>query len=68
MSHALVAQQAEILTKQAAQLSQQIVQNDSIAHLAYTSDTVSGTVQALSNTNNALGRVLAATLVRHKSA
>ena len=65
-AHALVAQQAEILTKQAAQLSQQIVQNDSIAHLAYTSDTVSGTVQALSNTNNALGRVLAPT--RHKSA
>jgi hypothetical protein len=60
-AHALVAQQAEILTKQAEQLSQQIVQNDSIAHIAYTSDTVTGTVLALSNTNSALGRVLTPT-------
>jgi hypothetical protein len=57
-AHGMVAQQIETLTKQAAQLSQQIAQKDTIDHLAYTSDTVTGTVLALSNINNALGRIV----------
>jgi predicted signal transduction protein with EAL and GGDEF domain len=56
--HAMVTQQVETLTEQVAQLSQQIAQNDAISKLAYTSDTVTGTVHALSNTNNALGRIV----------
>ena len=51
-AHAIVAQQVEILTKEAEQLSYQIAQKDTIDHLAYTSDTVTGTVLALSNTDD----------------
>jgi hypothetical protein len=66
-AHAMVAQQVDTLTKQAGQLSHQIAQNDTIAHLAYTGDTVIGTVLALSNTNNALARLLTPTPVRHSN-
>ena len=59
--HAIVTQQVETLTKQVAQLSQQIAQKDAIPNLAYTSDTVTGTVHALSFANNALGRTLSIT-------
>jgi hypothetical protein len=67
-AHAVVAQQVEILTKQAEQLSYQIAQKDTIDHLAYTSDTVTGTVLALSNTNDVLGRVVTPTPVSRQSA
>jgi hypothetical protein len=67
-AHAVVAQQVEILTKEAEQLSYQIAQKDTIDHLAYTSDTVTGTVLALSNTNDVLGRVVTATPVSRQSA
>jgi hypothetical protein len=66
-AQAVVNEQVEILTKQVGQLSHQMAQKDTINHLAYTSDTISGTVQALSVTNNALTRVLAPTLVRPRS-
>jgi hypothetical protein len=67
-AHAVVAQQVEILTKEAEQLSYQIAQKDTIDHLAYTSDTVTGTVLALSNTNDVLGRVVTPTPVSRQSA
>jgi hypothetical protein len=57
-AHAIVAQQVETLTKQTGQLSQQIAEKNTTAHLSYTSDTVTGTIQALCFTNNALTRVL----------
>jgi hypothetical protein len=57
-AHALVTQQIETLTEHVAQLTQQIAQKDAFPKLAYTSDTVTGTVHALSNTNNALGRIV----------
>jgi hypothetical protein len=67
-AHAIVAQQVEILTKEAEQLSYQIAQKDTIDHLAYTSDTVTGTVLALSNTDDVVGRVVTPTPVSRQSA
>ena len=56
--HAKVSQQVEMLTEQLARLSQQIAQEDRLPNLAYASETVTGTVHALSFANNALGRIL----------
>jgi hypothetical protein len=59
--HAKVSQQVEVLSEQLTQLSQQIAQKDHLPNLAYASETVTGTLHALSFAHNALGRILTPT-------